>query len=102
MFESLPEVLAWTQNIGKQHGIIVVTVCYDTANEKWGRKDKLIMDYERGENYKERIHLKAVNPQKAFIVWKWNVHLGWDIRWVVMVGKWWLGLSCTIINSLRI
>lgn len=44
--------LAWAPNIGKQHGIIVVNVLSDTANGKRGRKDKLIVGYERGGNYK--------------------------------------------------
>lgn len=54
IFESRSEVLTREQNIGKQHGIIVVIVRSDTANDQWGRKDKLIKDCERGGNYKRK------------------------------------------------
>ncbi|XP_050919598.1 uncharacterized protein LOC127137155 [Lathyrus oleraceus] len=40
--------------IGKQHGIIVVDIRSNTANGMRWRKDKLIMDCERGENYKKK------------------------------------------------
>lgn len=43
------DVLAWTQSLGKQHDIIIVTICFDTANGIRGRKNKLIMSCEKKE-----------------------------------------------------
>lgn len=40
-------MLAWTQFVGKQHGIINVTIHSDTANGIRGGRNKLIMDCEK-------------------------------------------------------
>lgn len=40
IFPYRANVLAWTQFVGKQYGIIVVTVCLDTVNEMRERKNK--------------------------------------------------------------
>lgn len=45
---SLAHILVWVQFVGKQHGIVVVTIHSDTVNGMIGRKDKLIMGCERG------------------------------------------------------
>lgn len=50
IFSSQAYVLAWAQSVDKQHGIIVVTIHFDTANGMRKRKDKLIMDFKRGGN----------------------------------------------------
>ena len=47
-------MLALAQSIDKQHDIMVVTVRFDHANGIRGRKDKLIVDCERGGNYKNK------------------------------------------------
>ena len=47
-------MLAWVQSIGKQYRIIIVIVRSHTANGIRGRKDKLIVDCERGGNYKKK------------------------------------------------
>lgn len=46
----LSDMLAWTQPVGKQQGIIVVTIRYDTINGIRKRRDKLIIDCERRGN----------------------------------------------------
>lgn len=48
------DVLAYAQFISKQHGIIVITIHSDSANENKRRKDKLIMGCETWGNYKRK------------------------------------------------
>lgn len=48
-------MLAWVQSIGKEHGIIFVTIRFDNANEIRWKKDKFSMGCERWGNCKRRI-----------------------------------------------
>ncbi|XP_058772558.1 uncharacterized protein LOC131646563 [Vicia villosa] len=52
-------VLEWACAIGRTHGVVVVTIQSDSANGMRGRKDKLIMGYDRGGNYKKKNEVVA-------------------------------------------
>ncbi|XP_058726885.1 uncharacterized protein LOC131598283 [Vicia villosa] len=52
IFESRDKVREWLHAIGRTHDVAVVTIRPDYANGMRGRKDKLIMDCDRGGDYK--------------------------------------------------
>ncbi|XP_058742346.1 uncharacterized protein LOC131614814 [Vicia villosa] len=59
IFESRDKVLEWTRAIGKNHGIVVVTIRSESANGMRGRKDKFIIGCDRGGNYKNKNEVAA-------------------------------------------
>lgn len=82
---SLSNVLTWAQTIDKQHGIIVVIVRSDTANEMRGKRDKWIMDCERGENYK-RNNTSEINISLEDI-YSMKVKCSFRLRYVSSFGR---------------
>nr|XP_027188705.1 uncharacterized protein LOC113785823 [Cicer arietinum] len=52
VFSSREAVFEWAKAIGRQNGILIVTIRSDKANGIRGRKDKLILGCERGGRYK--------------------------------------------------
>ncbi|KAI5445319.1 hypothetical protein KIW84_013522 [Lathyrus oleraceus] len=85
IFYSRADVLAWTQSICKQHGIVVVNIRCDTENGMRGRKDKLMMGCERSGNYKKKVVVAGNYTMKAkcqFML----IFVPSENGWKVMVG----------------
>ncbi|XP_058733832.1 uncharacterized protein LOC131605502 [Vicia villosa] len=59
IFESRDKVIEWARAIGKNHGIVVVTIQSDSVNGKRERKHKLIMGCDRGGNHKKKNEVVA-------------------------------------------
>lgn len=78
--------LAWAQYIGKQHGIIVVTIYSDTVNRMRRRRDKLIMGCKREENYKR----KNTSESKSSLESIYNMKFKYPFRLIyVLSGNSW-------------
>lgn len=94
IFEFRCEVITWAQTIGKQYGIIVVTVNFDISNGKRDSKDKLIMSFEIWGDYIRKNVSESNNSSED--IYSMKVKCPFRPRSVASGSGWKVMVRCTL------
>ncbi|XP_058784801.1 uncharacterized protein LOC131659661 [Vicia villosa] len=89
-------VLEWARAIGRTHGVVVVTILFDSSNGMPGRKDKLIMGCDRGGNYKKKNEVAAPSDGNSTM----RLRCPFRLRSTLNVIGWKVVVKCEMHNHI--